>query len=53
MENGQKGIEELPTRKMYLKLATIVVQICLVEMIFVVPSDEIYHNMGFEKPTSN
>ncbi len=30
MENGQKGVDELPTRKIYLKLGTILVWIYLV-----------------------
>ncbi len=53
MESGQKDIEELPTRKVYLKLGTILVQICLVQKIFMVPSDQIAQNVGSEKPKSN
>ncbi len=50
MESGQKDIEELPTRKVYLKLETILAQICLVKKIFMVPSDQISQNVGSEKP---
>ncbi len=46
MENGRKGVEKLPTRKMFLKLGTILVQICLVSKISVVPSDQISKNEG-------
>ncbi len=53
MENGQNGTEELPTRKIYFKLGTIIVQICLVSKVFMAPSDEISQNMGSEKPKSN
>ncbi len=53
MENGQKDIEELPTRKMYLKLRTIFVQICLILTIFMVPSDQKSQNVGSENPKSN
>ncbi len=53
MENGQNGVEELHTRKIYLKLGTILVQIGLVSKIFKVPSDQISQNVGSRKSKSN
>ncbi len=46
MVNSRNDVKKLPTRKTYLKLATILVQICLVYKVFMVPSDRISQNVG-------
>ncbi len=50
MQNGQKDIEELRTRKMYVKLGTIIAQIRKVSIIFIVPPDQISQQEGSKKP---
>ncbi len=53
MKNGWKGVEELPARKMYFNLGTLLVQNCLVLKIFMVPSDRISQKKGTKKCKSN